>query len=70
MAIQRFMGSLYLPKFIWEVNVLKETKLEKNSQEALTFKSESKVVKYQKVKVSYFIKAILLVIELAPSVKV
>ena len=48
MAIQRFMGSLYLPKFIWEVNVLKETKLEKNSQEALTFKSESKVVKYQK----------------------
>ena len=51
MAIQRFMDSLYLPKFIREVNVLKETKLEKNSQEALTFKSESKVVKYQKVKV-------------------
>ena len=33
--------------------MLKKTKLEKNSQEALTFKSESKLVKYQKVKVSY-----------------
>ena len=30
MAIQRFMGSLYLSKFIWEVDVLKETKSEKN----------------------------------------
>jgi len=53
MAIQRFMGSLYLPKFNWEVNVLKKTKLEKNYQLASRIKPEFKVKKNQIVKKYY-----------------
>ena len=47
------MGSLYLPKFNWKVNVLKKTKLEKNYQLASRIKPEFKVKKNQIVKKYY-----------------